>query len=73
MQSILRVIRDALDESDYPWFLIFLMEVCTAQYLRAVLKAKRKCNVYVVFVPAKMTEWLQPMDTHCFTQYKQTW
>lgn len=49
---------------------VLVMDCCPVHLVENVLETARRCKVCVVFVPAKMTWMLQPLDTHVFACLK---
>ena len=50
--------------------ILFCMDACpTHTHLKVVQECHRQ-NLYLFFIPASMTGYLQPLDTHVFAQYK---
>ena len=50
---------------------ILLLDACPAHLGQRFLMACRRYNIWVLFVPARMTWLLQPADTHCFAMLKR--
>lgn len=49
---------------------ILVMDTCPAHTSRAVLKRARELDLPILFVPAKTTSCLQPLDVSCFNRFK---
>ena len=51
--------------------LVFVIDVCSTHRAMEVLVHARRLKVAVIFVPAKMTWLLQPLDSHVFAVLKR--
>lgn len=51
---------------------VLAIDVCRAHISRDVVVHSRRLGFEVVFIPAKMTWLLQPLDTHVFAQLKRS-
>ena len=49
---------------------ILLLDACSTHMGQRFLRACSRWNIWLVFVPARMTWLLQPADTHCFAAFK---
>jgi hypothetical protein len=49
---------------------ILFLDTHKTHYSREVLAACRSCGIWPVYVPAKLTWLLQPLDTHAFLLFK---
>lgn len=49
---------------------VLLLDACKLHFSRQVLQACAAHGVWPIFVPAKSTWLLQPLDTHAFLKYK---
>lgn len=50
---------------------VLLLDGSRIHFAREVLLACRRAGIWVVFIPARMTWLMQPLDTHAFRRYKQ--
>ncbi|MCP4244382.1 MAG: hypothetical protein GY772_27875, partial [bacterium] len=49
---------------------VLLLDCCMIHCTEAVLRAARRLDIWLVFVPKKLTWLLQPCDTHLFRRYR---
>jgi hypothetical protein len=69
MVKLLRAIKLALTPVDYEKQIILLLD-CARQHLHAKITAAAKaCDIWLLYVPAKLTWLVQPCDTHVFMKY----
>ena len=54
------------------WYVILLVDTASVHIHMSIYKLARQCGLRLVYVPAKMTRWLQPCDTHLFAAFKRT-
>lgn len=50
---------------------IVLLDCMGAHYAYPVLRAARRCGLWLAFVPASLTWLVQVLDTHAFAQFKE--
>ena len=50
--------------------MILLLDVHLSHIDKSIYVHARRCGVRVVYIPAKMTSFLQPCDTHLFAKFK---
>ncbi len=68
--AALRWLARALSPFKHTYDILLLMDCCYVHLHRDVLRAARKADVKVCFIPKKTTWLLQPCDTHVFRRYK---
>ena len=56
-------------QKDY--FFIILMDACPVHMTETVAKAAAVKGIHLCFVPASMTGYMQPLDTHVFAKLKR--
>ena len=54
------------------WYVILLVDTASVHIHMSIYKLARQRGLRLVYVPAKMTRWLQPCDTHLFAAFKRT-
>ena len=70
MVCILEAIKERIDpfvESSQP---IVLLDMAPAHLMPEVYAAAHRLNIWLLFIPAKMTYLLQPLDVACLSSYK---
>ena len=50
---------------------VLSMDACPSHTAEKVARACARQDVHLMYVPAQMTKWLQPLDTHCFAKLKR--
>ena len=68
--AALKWLARALTPFKHTHDILLLMDCCYVHLHRDVLRAARKADIKVCFVPNKTTWLLQPCDTHLFRRYK---
>ena len=53
-------------------YVILLVDTASVHIHMSIYKLARQRGLRLVYVPAKMTRWLQPCDTHLFAAFKRT-
>jgi hypothetical protein len=68
-------ILDALAKALAPWKQVFnpvlILDVAPCHIHKDVMQKASRLGIRLVFIPAKLTPLLQPLDTHCFGAFKQ--
>ena len=67
---IVRALRDALAPHLGGLQPVLLLDMAKLHYTPCVLEACRRAGIWVIFVPAKLTWLLQPLDTGAFHRFK---
>ena len=67
LSQVSRAVRDWHPEAR----IVLGMDACRAHTREDVVSHARRCGIQVIFVPAKLTWILQPLDTHVFSQLKR--
>jgi DDE superfamily endonuclease len=71
MVKLLKEIAKRVGDHDPQWQIILMLD-CARQHIHEkITAAARRYNVWLVYVPAKLTWLLQPCDTHLFAPYKR--
>ena len=50
---------------------ILSMDACPSHTMEKVAKACARQDIHIMYIPAQMTKWLQPLDTHVFAKLKR--
>jgi len=66
LRLLVRTVRAARPNS----VLVLVMDACPVHLVEEVLAQARRAGVYIIFVPAKMTWMLQPLDLRVFAVLK---
>jgi hypothetical protein len=68
---ILKLLAACLDRV-LPHRHVFLsMDACRIHLTESVATACSKAGIHLMYIPAGMTAWLQPCDTHVFSKFKR--
>lgn len=70
MTRIVGLIGEAVQTHDDRYQPLLVMDVVSLHTRRTVLEACRRHGIWVMFVPARTTFFLQPLDAHIFHLYK---
>jgi hypothetical protein len=70
MVDILKVLAASLGTFMTSHRVVLCMDTCPAHLRTEVLQACSRLGIFLLFVPAGMTAWLQPLDIHVFKRYK---
>ena len=72
MVNILRRLALALKPFAEEYQPVLYMDALRSHLATSVLNALSACHLWPVIVPAGMTHELQPLDTHCFSAFKNS-
>ena len=70
MRKWLTVLANALGDVVRDRYVILLVDVHLSHIDETILQHARRCGIRLVYIPAKMTAYLQPCDTHLFAKFK---
>jgi hypothetical protein len=68
--EILRLLVDCLGEVLRTHTVVLYMDACRTHLHRSVASVCAEVGIFVVFIPASTTAWLQPLDVCVFGRYK---
>lgn len=51
-------------------YVILLVDVHSTHIDETILQHARRCGIRLVYIPAKMTAYLQPCDTYVFAKFE---
>lgn len=71
MKAVLKVLGESLKPFMKDRQPILLMDACSVHFAARVLQMAATQKLWPCFVPAQLTWLLQPLDTDCFSSYKQ--
>ena len=72
MQAIVRALAAVVRALSPPRRCVLLLDCCPVHLKPEFLQTARALNVTLLFIPAKFTWLLQPLDAHVFNLYKRT-
>jgi len=72
MRRWLSQVSRAVRDWDPAARIVLSMDACRAHTREDVVAHARRCGMEIIFVPAKLTWLLQPLDTHVFSQLKRS-
>lgn len=70
MAIIIRILALALRPYTDRFQPVLLLDAVRLHFAQVVLNACNNCGIWAIFVPAKTTWLLQPLDTHAFQAFK---
>ena len=70
MRRWLSLLSKSLGELVKRRYVILLLDVHLSHIDKSIYVHARRCGVRLVYIPAKMTSFLQPCDTHLFAKFK---
>ena len=71
MRQYLSLLRKSLGEHARERYVILLVDVFAGHIDKSIYLHARNCGIRICYIPAGMTRWLQPCDTHLFARFKQ--
>ena len=71
MRDLVRELVPVLRPYSKEYQPVLLLDSCSVHMDTAFLKECTAAGIWVVFIPAKMTWLMQPLDTHVFARYKR--
>ena len=60
------------NEHQFTLTVVVLVDVHPSHIHNTIFQHARRCGVRLVYIPAKLTAFLQPCDTHLFAMFKKT-
>lgn len=70
MVDVVKLLADRLGELRISRRVLLCMDTFRAHSHVEVLRACSRLGIFLFFIPAGMTAWLQPLDIHVFKRYK---
>ena len=71
LTDIVKLLGTALAPCKANRTFVLSMDACPSHTAEKVARACARQDVHLMYVPAQMTKWLQPLDTHCFAKLKR--
>jgi hypothetical protein len=71
MRTVLSQIRDKLADLTDSRYIILTLDMASCHIHDTIYQHARRCNIRLVYIPAKLTFLLQPCDTHLFIKLKR--
>ena len=68
--EIFRLVAKCLEDCLRTCHILFSMDACPVHMTPRVVRAVAAAGLFLHFVPAGMTAWLQPLDAYCFSALK---
>ena len=72
MRRWLTTLKKALGSLVESGTVVVLVDVHPSHMHNTIFQHARRCGVRLVYIPAKLTAFLQPCDTHLFAMFKKT-
>ena len=69
--NILKLLGEMLRRLQARYHIIVSMDASPVHLTRSVAAACAGAGLHLMFIPASMTPWLQPCDTHLFAKFKR--
>lgn len=70
MRKWLTLLSKALGRLVQQRYVVLLLDVHASHIDNTIFQHARRCGIRIVYLPAKMTRFLQPCDTHVFAKFK---
>ena len=70
MRKWLSLLARALGPLVQQRYVMLLLDVHPSHIHATIFQHARRCGIRLVYIPAKMTAFLQPLDTHIFAMFK---